>query len=137
MADKKPVARILDPVLDAKDVVWLGTEPGTIRKVYRIMSTPYFNVGMAMFTPGEGGSVHVHDNAEEFSYSVTGGSTSETEGNVVIGEQCAGTIKWNPAGSFHGGKTTSEAGVSMKLFAYSAGGELPSNDGVRKGEEKK
>lgn len=134
MSEKRPKARILDPILDAEEVVWLGTEPGTIRKVYRILKTPYFNVGMAMFTPGEGGSVHVHENAEEVSYSIMGGSTAETEGDILIGEQCAGTIKWNPAGAFHGGKTTYEAGVSMKLFAYSAGGELPTNDGVRKKE---
>ena len=116
MSEKRPKARILDPILDAEEVVWLGTEPGTIRKVYRILKTPYFNVGMAMFTPGEGGSVHVHENAEEVSYSIMGGSTAETEGDILIGEQCAGTIKWNPAGSFHGGKTTYEAGVSMKLL---------------------
>ena len=55
MSEKRPKARILDPILDAEEVVWLGTEPGTIRKVYRILKTPYFNVGMAMFTPERAG----------------------------------------------------------------------------------
>ncbi len=130
MAEKKPVPRIIDPVRDAEEVVWLGDKPGTIRKVYRILTTERFKVGLAMFSPGEGGSVHTHDASEEFSYCITGGSTSEGEGGVQVGVQSQGKVKWNPVGSFHGGKTTYEAGVSLKLWSYSAGGELPTNDGV-------
>lgn len=129
MASDKPRPRIIDPIQDADEAVWLGSEQGTVRKVYRILTTPYFRVGMAFFTPGEGGSVHVHENSEEFSYSLTGGSTALGEGDVLLGQQTPGTIKWNPAGAFHGGKTL-DGGISLKLWAYSAGGELPANDGV-------
>ena len=129
MNKEKVFPRIIDPIQESEDVVWLGNEPGTIRKVYRVLTTDYFKVLFAMFTPGEGGSVHVHDNAEEFSYSITGGSTSYGKDNCYIGEQSAGKIKWNPVGSYHGGKT-SYNGISLKLAVYSKGGELPTNDGI-------
>lgn len=129
MPEDRPVARIIEPTLDAEEVVWLGSGSGTVRKVYRIIKTPYFNVGMAFFTPGEGGSVHVHENAEEFSYSLSGGGTALGRDNEVIGKQTPGMIKWNPAGSFHGGRSDL-GGVSRKIWAYSAGGQLPGNDGT-------
>jgi len=129
MEKKKPTARILDPILDAEEVVWLGGEAGNVRKVYRIITTEYFRVGIAFFTPGEGGAVHVHENSEEFSYSLSGGGMALGENDTPLGEQSPGKIKWNPAGSFHGGKTGDD-GISVKIWAYSAGGELPTNDGV-------
>lgn len=128
MENERVYPVIIDPIQDAESVVWLGNQPGTIRKVYRVLTTEYFRVLFAMFTPGEGGSVHVHETAEEFSYSITGGSTAYGENGQYIGEQSAGTIKWNPIGSYHGGKTSYNS-VSLKLAVYSAGGELPTNDG--------
>lgn len=134
MEDKR-IPRIIDPIKDSEEVVWLGEKGGTVRKVYKVITTDCFRVLYAMFTPGEGGSVHVHENSEEFSYSISGGSSALGKDGIYIGEQTAGTLKWNPVGSYHGGKTGYN-GVSVKLAVYSAGGELPTNDGKYTREEK-
>jgi quercetin dioxygenase-like cupin family protein len=126
---EKRTAVIIDPFRDAEEVVWLGGGSGTIRKVYRVVNTKYFHVGLVVSTPGEGGSVHVHPSTEEFSYVIQGGGTQLGENDEPIGYARQGDIKWNPAGSYHGGKNDTD-GVNIKIWCYSSGGELPTNDGV-------
>ena len=130
MGEKRPVPRIIDPMLNAKEVVWLGSDKRNIRKVYRILETESVRVGLALFCPGEGGSVHWHENSEEFSYSIQGGGNAVPVDNQPLAHQGKGMIKWNPVGSHHGGATSSDAGVSVKIWAYCPIAELPTNDGV-------
>ena len=102
---------------------------GSCRKIFRVINkdltgSEKFVVGIAIFAPGEGGPVHVHDDAEEFSYIISGGGVQLDKDYHVVGEYKKGDFKFVPAGAYHGGFCTSDEPM-VQLFAYSSGGELP------------
>ena len=102
---------------------------GSVRKVFRVINkeltgSEKFVVGIAVFAPGEGGPVHVHENAEEFSYIISGGGVQLDKDNRICGYYKKGDFKFVPRGAYHGGFCTSDEPM-VQLFCYSTGGELP------------
>ena len=102
---------------------------GNCRKIFRIVNdklhhSEKFVLGIAVFAPGEGGMVQVHENAEEFSYIISGGGSHLDKDNKVCGHFTTGDVKFVPKGAYHGAFCDSDEPLVM-LFGYSAGGELP------------
>ena len=63
---------ILNPYKDSEKI-WLGTKPGEIRKVFRVVSpqlvgSTMFVAGITIFEPGEASSLHSHPNSEEIDF---------------------------------------------------------------------
>ena len=74
---------------------------GSVRKVFRVINkeltgSEKFVVGIAVFAPGEGGPVHVHENAEEFSYIISGGGVQLDKDNRICGYYKKGDFKLFP-----------------------------------------
>ncbi len=120
--------KIIKPFKDSEQV-YIGEKPGYMRKVFRCINeeltgSKKFKVGVPVFAPGEGGPVHVHENAEEFSYIIQGGGVQLDKDGNVCGHYEKGDIKFVPAGAYHGGYCDSDEPLVM-LWAYSEGGELP------------
>lgn len=110
-----------------------GTEGtfGSIRKVFRCINereeycgSKKFKVGLTIFAPGEGGPVHVHEEAEEFSYIIQGKGVQLNREGEIVGYYEKGDVKFVPAGAYHGGFCISDEPLVM-IWAYSEGGELP------------
>lgn len=104
---------------------------GSSRKVFRCINereeygaSTKFRVGLTIFAPGEGGPVHVHEDAEEFSYIIQGSGAQLDKDGRVIGRFEKGDVKFIPAGVYHGGFCDSDEPLVM-VWAYSEGGQLP------------
>ncbi len=70
---------------------------GSVRKVFRVINkeltgSEKFVVGIAVFAPGEGGPVHVHENAEEFSYIISGGGVQLDIGFGAITKKATSSL---------------------------------------------
>ena len=104
---------------------------GSMRKVFRCITddekyggSTKFRVGLTIFAPGEGGPVHVHDNAEEFSYIIQGKGVQLDREGKIVGYYEKGDVKFVPKGVYHGGFAIGDEPMVM-VWAYSEGGELP------------
>lgn len=127
MNEEKKV-KIIKPYRESEKV-FIGDEPGSYRKVFRCINkelcgSEKFVVGLTVFAPGEGGPVHVHHDAEEFSYIIQGSGVQLDKDGNICGRYEKGDVKFVPAGVYHGGRCDSDEPLVM-IWAYSAGGTLP------------
>ena len=104
---------------------------GSIRKVFRCVTedekyggSTKFRVGITIFAPGEGGPVHVHEDAEEFSYVIQGKGVQLDKDGKVVGRYEKGDVKFVPKGVYHGGFNCGDEPM-VQIWAYSEGGVLP------------
>nr|WP_312579489.1 cupin domain-containing protein [Sedimentibacter sp.] len=120
--------KLIKPYKDGEQL-WLGETLGQMRKVYKCVNqdlagSKHLSMGITVFEPGEGSSLHNHPGVEEIEYIISGGGTAyDSEGNVVA-TFVKGDVLFYPEGeSFRCFNDTNEALVM--LWLNSPQGELP------------
>ena len=158
MENKKPKqAIIINPWTDS-ETVWVGSaETDTLRKNFRIikpdrigkhldMGSKYFVAGVTVNPPMSVSTPHIHPDSEECSFTISGMElTNIGEGGEFIGTTGPGDFKFIPKNTYHGGagakggNENADPGltVSHKIWWYSAGGQLPTVDGMTNVEQEK
>lgn len=119
--------KILSPFKDAKEI-WIGLdEPGSRRKVFRLVdkelvSSKHIVAGLTIFEPGESSSWHNHAGSEEVDIIVRG------HGELLdAGERTAfkeGDWMFIPDGVFHQHINNGDEPMWL-IWMYTPPGELP------------
>ena len=85
---------------------WYGQFLGQMRKVYRcvdadLTDAEHISMGITLFEPGEGSSLHNHEGAEEVCYVISGSGSSFDEKGNLAGSFVEGDILYYREGEYH------------------------------------
>lgn len=108
----------------------LYTFPGKKTKLWRVVDhdihgSEFFRIGIVHIAPGEGhGSTHVHENAEQFNYVISGEGVLLGENGHEVGRFKRGHVIFVPEGVPHGFVNDSDETLEM-VYVCSKDAVLP------------